>query len=151
MAPEIFQDTNYSAPKVDIWALAIMYFAMCHLQFPWAAAQPSRDPRYANFARNSGAFFDTWFPTKESTWSSRVSFLATQKINSCNNDGGGGRMQGSTVADTGAACRVRDIIGRMLDPNPEVRADIEEIAADPWFLSLGAVAIKPAAKNRLKI
>ncbi|KAJ2158816.1 serine/threonine protein kinase [Coemansia sp. RSA 552] len=62
MAPELFSgETYYSAPKVDVWALGIMYFALHHMQFPWAVAHADRDPRYRAYVRASSDFLGTWF------------------------------------------------------------------------------------------
>ncbi|KAJ2816905.1 serine/threonine protein kinase, partial [Coemansia erecta] len=43
IAPELFTHPSYSAPRSDVWALGVIYFAMRHLQFPWAVAHEARD------------------------------------------------------------------------------------------------------------
>ncbi|KAI8321667.1 kinase-like protein, partial [Martensiomyces pterosporus] len=97
MAPELFTVDHYAAAKVDIWALGIIYFAMRHMQFPWAVAHSSRDPHY-------------------------MAFLTTAKKPSENS--------------TAASLAAKDIMRRIFDQNPATRADIYDIARDPWFQSL---------------
>ncbi|KAJ1863654.1 serine/threonine protein kinase [Coemansia sp. RSA 2703] len=133
MAPEVFTATYYAAAKVDIWALGIIYFAMRHLQFPWAAAHTVRDTRFKSFIDNRALFFDTWFPVADSmsttsttTWSSQTQFLATQKQTHNHK-----LPSGATPLP-----QARAILRRMLDPNPATRIDIDGIRADPWFASL---------------
>ncbi|KAJ2518349.1 serine/threonine protein kinase [Coemansia sp. RSA 2049] len=61
MAPELFDNGYYMAPRADIWALGIIYFAMQHQQFPWAVAQTARDTRYGAFEKSPDLFVATWF------------------------------------------------------------------------------------------
>ncbi|KAJ2723613.1 serine/threonine protein kinase [Coemansia sp. Benny D115] len=61
MAPELFGGRPYAAAKADVWALGIIFFAVHHLQFPWAVAQPRRDTRYREYAEQPSGFLDTWF------------------------------------------------------------------------------------------
>ncbi|KAJ1723127.1 hypothetical protein LPJ53_002491 [Coemansia erecta] len=134
MAPEVFTAAHYAAAKVDIWALGIIYFAMRHLQFPWAAAHTARDARFRSFVDDRARFFDTWFPVTHNpassnsttTWSSQTQFLATQK--QAHNHR---RPLGATPLP-----QARAILNRMLDPNPATRVDIDRIRDDPWFVSL---------------
>ncbi|KAJ2083049.1 serine/threonine protein kinase [Coemansia sp. RSA 988] len=72
MAPELFLDGYYSAPKVDIWAVGIIYFAMQHRQFPWAVAQAARDSRYKMFTKDSKPFIDSWFSATAKRTMSRI-------------------------------------------------------------------------------
>ncbi|KAJ2783390.1 Nitrogen permease reactivator protein [Coemansia interrupta] len=131
MAPEVFTATHYAAAKTDIWALGIIYFAMRHLQFPWAVAHAARDARFKSFIDDRALFFEAWFPVTHSastttTWSSQTQFLATQKQTDNHK-----RSSGATPLP-----QARSILSRMLDPNPATRADIDRIRADPWFVSL---------------
>ncbi|ORX74429.1 kinase-like protein [Linderina pennispora] len=114
MAPELFTSTHYLAPAADVWALGVIYFAMRHMQFPWAIAQPARDAHYAAFAQKPGRFFDAWFKPRE--WA--TSFLTTRK------------------SHVKCALDANAIMRRILDPNPRTRAQIVDIVGDPWFASL---------------
>ena len=40
MAPELFQDPNYQADKVDIWAMGVILYAMCTGEFPFDDTDP---------------------------------------------------------------------------------------------------------------
>ncbi|KAJ1975560.1 serine/threonine protein kinase [Dimargaris xerosporica] len=51
MAPELFGQGYYDARKVDVWALAIVYIAMCTKHFPWDRAT-AEDTNFALFARH---------------------------------------------------------------------------------------------------
>ncbi|KAJ1988212.1 Nitrogen permease reactivator protein [Coemansia sp. RSA 1358] len=150
MAPELFAGSYYMAPKVDIWALGIIYFAMRHQQFPWAVAQASRDARYRAFTKSSEAFVNMWFSTESRDnnggtaseskgsvggWSlvpssPGVNFLnITQK--KCH--------PADTAPVSNPNCKnvsAKRIIRRMLESDPASRADISEIINDPWFQSL---------------
>ncbi|KAJ1664743.1 serine/threonine protein kinase [Coemansia sp. RSA 1646] len=155
MAPELFGSGYYMAPRVDIWALGIIYFAMQHQQFPWAVAQASRDTRYKAFEKAPEAFVETWFsetPTDDATigrkgeegffeslgsWSlvpssPGVNFLnMTQK--KCHPDDS---HVFQTTAEVSGRMSVRRIVRRMLDINPASRADINELVSDPWFKAM---------------
>ncbi|KAJ2629176.1 serine/threonine protein kinase [Coemansia sp. RSA 1290] len=114
MAPELFSASSYFAPKVDIWALGIIYFALRHLQFPWAVAHEAHDSGFCAFARSPRPFIDTWF---------------------------GGDIQAVNFLNmTQRQCQMthtaQHIMARVLDVNPSTRADIYDIIRDPWFQSL---------------
>ncbi|KAJ1798156.1 Nitrogen permease reactivator protein [Coemansia sp. RSA 2399] len=146
MAPELFSNGYYMAPKVDVWALGIIYFAIQNQQFPWSAAQASRDARYKEFEKSPAAFVATWFsatPTDDGGglgslggWSlvpssPGVNFLnMTQK--KCHSDDPHAALQ----AADGERTPVGRLVRRMLDTNPTSRADINEIVDDPWFKSM---------------
>ncbi|KAJ2450178.1 serine/threonine protein kinase [Coemansia sp. RSA 2336] len=114
MAPELFSAGSYFAPKVDVWALGIIYFALRHLQFPWAAAHGARDAGFRAFVQSPRPFIDTWFGGD------------TQAVNFLN-------MTQRQCQMTQTAQR---IMARVLDVNPSTRADIHDIVCDPWFQSL---------------
>ncbi|KAJ2847838.1 hypothetical protein GGI22_005867, partial [Coemansia erecta] len=146
MAPELFSNGYYMAPKVDIWALGIIYFAMQNQQFPWSVAQASCDVRYKEFEKSPADFVATWFsatPTAKGggfgslgSWSPApsspgVNFLnMTQK--KCHSDDDPHAFH----AADGERTPVRRLFCRMLDTNPSSRADINEIVDDPWFKSM---------------
>ncbi|KAJ2391450.1 hypothetical protein GGI23_005414, partial [Coemansia sp. RSA 2559] len=146
MAPELFSNGYYMAPKVDIWALGIIYFAIQNQQFPWSVAQASRDVRYKEFEKSPAAFVATWFPATPTdkgggfgslgSWSPvpsspGVNFLnMTQKR--CHSDDDPHAFH----AADGERTPVRRLFCRMLDTNPSSRADINEIVDDPWFKSM---------------
>ncbi|KAJ1961746.1 serine/threonine protein kinase [Dipsacomyces acuminosporus] len=124
MAPELFTADHYAAAKVDIWALGIIYFAMRHMQFPWAAAQACRDAHYLAFVQMPQAFFDAWFSASTADqWSARPTFLTT--------------MRNLTAAPSPSRpLAAKDIMRRILDQAPATRAAISDIVNDPWFMSL---------------
>ncbi|KAJ2717126.1 hypothetical protein H4R19_000211 [Coemansia spiralis] len=122
MSPELFAGEPYSAAKVDVWALGIILFAMRHQQFPWRAAQETRDARFREFARAPGQFLDTW-PADDVGWrgSTGASFLnLTQR-----------RCPGPA-----SELSPRWLLQRTLDPSPALRTDVGGILRDPWFASL---------------
>ncbi|KAJ2849183.1 serine/threonine protein kinase [Coemansia erecta] len=151
MAPELFSSSHqYLAAKVDIWALGIIYFAMRHLQFPWSVAHAARDARFRAFSDNPAMFFDTWFPdtSKSSTWSSQSRFLTTHRLTAAaavsepakrercqHQQQGEHRERGQKQWQSMRQARV--IIGRILEPNPAIRTDIDGIVADEWFQLIG--------------
>lgn len=55
IAPEEFQENaEYDAPKVDIWACAMIYHTMIFQSIPWRTAKPA-DPLYARFLKNKNS------------------------------------------------------------------------------------------------
>jgi serine/threonine protein kinase len=48
IAPEEFENREYDAREVDIWAAGVVYYCMCYSALPWSHAI-SEDPRYARF------------------------------------------------------------------------------------------------------
>ncbi|KAJ2849369.1 serine/threonine protein kinase, partial [Coemansia brasiliensis] len=118
MAPELFSASSYLAPKVDIWALGIIYFALRHLQFPWAVAHEARDSGFRAFVKSPQPFIGTWFGGDNIQVPPAVNFLnMTQR-----------QCQVTRTAQL--------IMSRVLDVNPTTRADIYDIIRDPWFQSL---------------
>ncbi|KAJ1928327.1 hypothetical protein IWQ60_002150 [Tieghemiomyces parasiticus] len=67
MAPELFATgpnggvTVYDARKVDVWALAIIYIAMCTKHFPWDRATLA-DPNFALFTRHPRPILQRMLP-----------------------------------------------------------------------------------------
>lgn len=55
IAPEEFLQGDYDARAVDVWALAILYFAMVFHTIPWEVARAS-DPAFRQFLANPRAF-----------------------------------------------------------------------------------------------
>ncbi|KAJ2614064.1 serine/threonine protein kinase [Coemansia sp. RSA 1365] len=130
MAPELFLGGYYSAVKVDIWAVGIIYFAMQHQQFPWAIAQSAKDNRYKAFSGNNKAFIDTWFSgTIDLTPAKVLSSLAASAINFNTT-----RLSAHTTATTMPTAK--HAMSRVFDINPTSRTDIHGIICDPWFQSL---------------
>ncbi|PIA18596.1 kinase-like protein [Coemansia reversa NRRL 1564] len=134
MAPELFLGGYYSAAKVDIWAVGIIYFAMQHQQFPWAIAQPSKDSRYNAFSRNNTAFIDTWFsdtinltPTPPPA---KVPLSLSASTFNFNMTRLGARTTTATMPTA------KQAMSRVFDINPTSRSDIHGIICDPWFQSL---------------
>ncbi|KAJ2125179.1 serine/threonine protein kinase [Coemansia sp. RSA 720] len=61
IAPEVFACEWYSAARVDVWALGVVYYAMRHLQFPWAVAHAARDSSFKAFVRSPQVFIEKGF------------------------------------------------------------------------------------------
>jgi serine/threonine protein kinase len=55
IAPEEFTQGDFDAQAVDVWALAIIYFAMVFHTVPWQVAQLS-DEGYRQYVTNPRAF-----------------------------------------------------------------------------------------------
>ncbi|RKP36864.1 kinase-like domain-containing protein [Dimargaris cristalligena] len=63
MAPELFAPTIYDARKVDVWALAIIYIAMCTKHFPWDRAT-LQDPNFALFTKHPDQILRRMLPNQ---------------------------------------------------------------------------------------
>jgi protein-serine/threonine kinase len=53
IAPEVLSGSEYDASKMDIWACAIIYYAMKFHGIPWALASP-KDPNYSQYVKHRG-------------------------------------------------------------------------------------------------
>ncbi|KAJ2305866.1 hypothetical protein H4S01_004973 [Coemansia sp. RSA 2610] len=114
MAPELLAaPAAYAAAKVDVWALGIVYFAMRHLQFPWAAAAPQRDRGFAHFQQAPARFFGRWFGAEPT-----AGFL-TMTQHACT-----------------AGRSAQAVMARVLEADPGRRASIDEVVGDPWVQSI---------------
>ncbi|KAJ2544243.1 serine/threonine protein kinase, partial [Coemansia sp. RSA 1933] len=140
MAPELFDNSYYMAPKADIWALGIIYFAMQNQQFPWAVAQASRDAHYRGYEKAPDAFVAAWFsePSEDREGGDGGDGLRSQGVNFLNMTQK--RCHPNDTAATAGyeehSASVARIVRRMLDTNPASRADINEVVNGPWVRSI---------------
>jgi len=110
IAPEEFTQGDYDARAVDVWAMAIIYFAMVFHTIPWQVAQLT-DENYKKYVLGGPKSFE---PFK------RLSYGA------------------------------RNLLKRMLEPDPPKRATLHEIMQDEWFTSIQIVPIKICGNRKKK-
>lgn len=104
----------YDARLVDIWACAIVYYCLHFQELPWRVAQPS-DPLFQAYAAACTA--------------------KPQPSVGSNNPAPEQPALPATISNLcPRACR--PLLRKMLDPNPKLRAQIEEIMKDPWLLTV---------------
>jgi len=109
IAPEEFEpDAEYDPTKVDVWAAGIIYYTMMFSSVPWRAAKKS-DPYFEHYLkclRHNSS--------SSSSSSSHARFPLFDRYPPL----------------------VRDLIYKMLDPDPNTRYSIEDVLQDPWFVSV---------------
>ncbi|KAK4698695.1 hypothetical protein P7C70_g7576, partial [Phenoliferia sp. Uapishka_3] len=110
IAPEQFEQKEYDARQVDVWACAVVFYCMHFQELPWRVAKPS-DPSFGPYLQMYAASQSAPAP---------LSNLVPREC--------------------------RQIIKRMLDPDPKTRATTEQIANDPWFK---AIMVIPALEGIL--
>ncbi|CAE6409190.1 unnamed protein product [Rhizoctonia solani] len=105
------QAVPYDARLVDIWACGIVYYCLHFQELPWRVAQPS-DPLFQAYvtACNSKPAPSVG---SNSPAPNQLSLPATI----------------SNLSPRGC----RPLLRRMLDPNPKLRIQIEEIIKDAWL------------------
>ncbi|KAL8287324.1 hypothetical protein RQP46_003776 [Phenoliferia psychrophenolica] len=108
IAPEQFEQKEYDARQVDVWACAVVFYCMHFQELPWRVAKPS-DPSFGPYLQMYAASQSAPAP---------LSNLVPREC--------------------------RQIIKRMLDPDPKTRATTEQIANDPWFK---AILVIPALEG----
>ncbi|KAG0033399.1 serine/threonine-protein kinase HAL4/sat4 [Podila clonocystis] len=97
IAPEEFQNKEYDARRVDIWACGIVYYCMVYQGIPFRAAT-LQDPNYQHFLDMRSV--NNYEPFERLPFGSR------------------------------------NLMKKILDPNPETRITIEDILEDEWFKSI---------------
>ncbi|CAE6414874.1 unnamed protein product [Rhizoctonia solani] len=114
IAPEQFTPGPYDARLVDIWACGIVYYCLHFQELPWRVAQPS-DPLFQTYV--------TACTTKPAPSAGSNSPTPTQP------------QLPATISNLSPrACR--PLLRRMLDPNPKLRIQIEEIMKDAWLATV---------------
>ncbi|KAM0749272.1 Pkinase-domain-containing protein [Meredithblackwellia eburnea MCA 4105] len=103
IAPEQFEQKEYDARQVDVWACAVVFYCMHFQELPWRVAKPS-DPSFGPYIQLYSASAPAPAP---------LSNLVPREC--------------------------RQVIKRMLDPDPKTRMTTEMIANDPWFRSIVVV------------
>ncbi|KAG0197495.1 serine/threonine-protein kinase HAL4/sat4 [Mortierella sp. GBA30] len=97
IAPEEFQNKEYDARRVDVWACGIVYYCMVYQGIPFRAATP-QDPNYQHFLDMRAV--NSYEPFEKLPFGSR------------------------------------NLIKKILDPNPETRITVEGILEDEWFKTI---------------
>ncbi|KAG8728481.1 serine/threonine-protein kinase HAL4/sat4 [Ceratobasidium sp. 428] len=114
IAPEQFIHGPYDARLVDIWACGIVYYCLHFQELPWRVAQPS-DPLFQTYVAACNAK-----PVASAGSNSPAPAQAALP---------------STISNLSPrACR--PLLRKMLDPNPKLRAQIEDIMKDPWLVTV---------------
>lgn len=111
IAPELFDQKEYDARLVDVWAAAIVFYCMQFQELPWRVAKPT-----------------------DSTYSAYVSAYSP------NPNTIGGSMPGPHPTPPPLNNLVprecRTVIKHMLDPDPKTRWTIDEALKDKWLESV---------------
>ncbi|KAG8748624.1 serine/threonine-protein kinase HAL4/sat4 [Ceratobasidium sp. 414] len=114
IAPEQFIHGPYDARLVDIWACGIVYYCLHFQELPWRVAQPS------------DALFQTYVAA--------CNAKPTQSAGS-NSPAPAQAPLPSTISNLSPrGCR--PLLRKMLDPNPKLRAQIEDVMKDPWLMTV---------------
>ncbi|CAE6477328.1 unnamed protein product [Rhizoctonia solani] len=114
IAPEQFTPGPYDARLVDIWACGIVYYCLHFQELPWRVAQTS-DPLFQAYL--------TACSTKPAPPAGSNSPAPSQP------------PLPTTISNLSPrACR--PLLRRMLDPNPKLRIQIEEIMKDAWLATV---------------
>ncbi|KAI9102667.1 kinase-like domain-containing protein [Phlyctochytrium arcticum] len=121
IAPEEWTATSYDAPKTDVWACGIIFYTLLHTSIPWRVAKTSDQ----HFAR----YMDYLSPRTSVTAISRP--IPPSPVASSRPSHGFAPFDRTNPA-------LRNILYRMLDPDPAERWGIPEIVADDWFKSVNA-------------
>ncbi|ADV22924.1 HAL protein kinase [Cryptococcus gattii E566] len=110
IAPELFEQKEYDARLVDVWAAAIVFYCMQFQELPWRVAKPS-DPTFA-------AYMQQYKPQH---------FV----------DASGGAHHPTPPPLNNLIPReCRSVIKHMLDPDPKTRWSVEEALKDKWLRSV---------------
>jgi serine/threonine protein kinase len=104
IAPEQFQGKPYDARLVDIWACGIVYYCLHFQEMPWRVAKPT-DALYAAYVTACAAPHGG--NAKDPVYPPTIHNLSPR------------------------ACR--SLIRKMLEPDPNHRASIEEVMVHPWI------------------
>ncbi|ORZ38118.1 kinase-like domain-containing protein, partial [Catenaria anguillulae PL171] len=107
IAPEVFENQKYDARKLDIWACGIIFYACKYGGIPWRQAS-SDDPNYATYLAALNSYARRTRASNASSW--------------------------PPLDRLAPGCR--DLMYRILDPDPNKRIDVHEIMQDPWFKSI---------------
>ncbi|KAJ6569361.1 kinase-like domain-containing protein [Mycena capillaripes] len=155
IAPEQFLGKPYDARLVDIWACGIVYYCLHFQELPWRAAQPS-DQLYAAYAAAAAATppppltAAPPLPPASSNGHTPAASAAssTTAFNGSASTGGASTTATITVDRdrhgtnstftfpptisnlSPRACR--PLIRKMLEPDPKLRAPIEEVLGCAW-------------------
>ncbi|KAH7340930.1 kinase-like domain-containing protein [Rhizoctonia solani] len=111
IAPEQFTPGPYDARLVDIWACGIVYYCLHFQELPWRVAQPS-DSLFQAYVTACNA---KPAPSVGSNSPAPAQAALPSTI--------------SNLSPRGC----RPLLRRMLDPNPKLRIQIEEIVKDAWL------------------
>lgn len=162
LAPEVYDEAKYNPQAVDMWSLGIIYCCMALRRFPWKLPRTS-DASYKFFVMEPTPGTPTVeslkrrTSTNDDTGSVQSSHhhhhdSAIASTNGSSTE----RPDTSTSKETGSATtsapqqqqqqlrgpwrllrllprESRYAIGRLLDTNPQTRARMEEVKAEPWI------------------
>ncbi|KIS00047.1 HAL protein kinase [Cryptococcus deuterogattii 2001/935-1] len=110
IAPELFEQKEYDARLVDVWAAAIVFYCMQFQELPWRVAKPS-DPTFA-------AYMQQYKPQHFMDASGGVHHPTPPPLNNL------------------IPRECRSVIKHMLDPDPKTRWSVEEALKDKWLRSV---------------
>lgn len=112
ISPEVLaKNGDYDPRPLDVWSSAIVCLALCFRGMPWQSAKPD-DPNYAKFIASWDAFFKK----------NPDGCITETEYPSC------GKLFSALHKEA-----LRRLLLRMLHPNPEKRATMQEVLADRWM------------------
>ncbi|CEL51756.1 hypothetical protein RSOLAG1IB_00291 [Rhizoctonia solani AG-1 IB] len=114
IAPEQFTPGPYDARLVDIWACGIVYYCLHFQELPWRVAQPS-DSLFQAYA---------------------TACTAKPVPPAGSNSPASNQPQLPTTISNLSPRACRPLLRKMLDPNPKLRIQIEEIMKDAWLATV---------------
>ncbi|KAK4686700.1 hypothetical protein P7C73_g3421, partial [Tremellales sp. Uapishka_1] len=111
IAPELFDQKEYDARLVDVWAAAVVFYCMQFQELPWRVAKQS-DPTFATYTSQ-------YHPPPPTA----------------NPPNGAAPTPSTTPAPLNNLIprECRSVIKHMLDPDPKTRWGIEEALKDKWI------------------
>ncbi|WVO15291.1 hypothetical protein L204_102947 [Cryptococcus depauperatus] len=110
IAPELFEQKEYDARMVDVWAAAIVFYCMQFQELPWRVAKSS-DSTFATYLQQhkSHAGGEANSVTHSPT-PSPINNLVPREC--------------------------RNVVKHMLDPDPKTRWSVEEALKDKWLTAI---------------
>lgn len=118
IAPEQFLGKPYDARLVDIWACGIVYYCLHFQELPWRVAQEA-DQLYSSYATACAQQNQQHQPPHS------ISSSFPQTISNLNP----------------RACR--SLMRKMLDPDPKLRASIEDVMKHAWMQGIEVCYLVP--------
>ncbi|KAK7008122.1 Serine/threonine-protein kinase hal4, partial [Favolaschia claudopus] len=127
IAPEQFLGKPYDARLVDIWACGIVYYCLHFQELPWRAAQPS-DQLYAAYAAAAAATPPPPLAAAPTTSPHPTPIVVDRDRHQTSST----LVFPPTISNLSPrACR--PLIRKMLEPDPKMRASIEEVLGCAWM------------------
>ncbi|KAJ7630286.1 kinase-like domain-containing protein [Roridomyces roridus] len=126
IAPEQFLGKPYDARLVDIWACGIVYYCLHFQELPWRAAQTS-DQLYAAYASAAASTPAPALAAAPPTPNPNAPPVVDRDKHHTNN-----AMVFPPMISNLSPRACRPLIRRMLEPDPKLRAGIEEVLGSAW-------------------